>query len=283
MPALSQYRSAPARASLEVGIMDGGNTEGILPGAYIASTGQAIISALYTATTPALITIDFQFILSDGSVFTNNVPFTLSTGVRRRSLDISVANVAIPVNEYFTIRYKVRNAAAPITMSYFSVTASGDAVSTAFQTVSNKELTFSDGFTDPTTGALDRETLSIFNPYANNGTAVHYVVKFHFTDGPGDEIVVPVGGSGTISGAHRIDLNIRSLTEAMTRITSGAQFRHYSISVSADFRLAGNPVDGAIFAQLTRLDPAGNTVTSGPMLSAGIPLFFADNAAFGAP
>lgn len=283
VPVLSQYRAAPARASLELGVPAGANTEGILPGAYIASAGQAIITAVYTQSAVPSLTIDFQFILSDGSVFTNNIPFILSTTTRRQSLEISLANVAIPLDEYFTIRYKVRNAAAPVTMSYFSVTNSGDAIATPFQTVSNKELSFSDGFTDPTTGALDRETLSIFNPYADNGTAVHYRVKFHFTDSPGDEIIIPVSGSGGINGSRRIDINVRSLTEVMTRITSGAQFRHYSISVSADFTLVGNPVDGAIFAQLTRLDPAGNTVTTGPTLGAGVPLFFADNTVFGAP
>lgn len=281
--ALSQYRAAPARASLELGVVTGGNTEGILPGAYIASTGQATISGLYTGSTSPLVTIDFQFILSDGTILTNTTPFTLGTGVRQRSFNIAQSNVALPTNQFFTIRYKVRNASAPVTLAYYSVTASGDAIATPFQTVSNKELNFSDGFTDPTNNATDRETLSIFNPYADNATAVTYTVKFHFTDSPDDEIVVPVNGSGSINGSRRIDINTRDLTEVMTRITSGTQFRHYTISVSASFTVSGNAADGAVFAQITRLDPAGNAITSGPTLDATAPLFFADNSAFGAP
>lgn len=279
---LSQYRAAPARASIELGVVAGGNVEGILPGAYIASAGQAIISALYTQSAVASIIIDFQFILSDGTVLANNVPFTLSTGVRRRSLDISLANVAIPVNEFFTIRYSVRNAAAPVTLTYFSVTGGGDAIATPFQTASTKDLSFSDGFTDPSAGAAGQETISIFNPYADNATTVSYVLKFHFTDSPSDDIVIPIAGSGSLDGSKRIDISVRSLTDVMARITSDAKFRHYSISLSADFNRGGTAVDGAVFAQLTRLDPAGNTVTTGPTLGAGVPLFFADNADFDA-
>ena len=282
--ALSQYRAAPARASMELGVIAGGNTEGILPGAYIASVGQSTLTVLYTQASPTIVTIDFEFILTDGSILTTNAAFTVSSTVRIRTADISTLNAAIPVNENFTIRYKVRNAAAPVVVSYFSITT-GDAMTTPFQTVSSKELVFGDGFTDPTSGATDREVLSIFNPYADNTTTVTYRIKFHFADSTSDEIIVPASGSGTIQGSHLINISTRSLTDVMARITSDAKFRHYSISVSADFNRGGNTVEGAVFAQLTRTgaEPNESALTTGPTLSPTATIFFADNVQFGAP
>lgn len=280
--ALSQYRAAPARASIELGSIAGGNSEGILPSAYIAAVGQATLTVLYTQTAPTTITIDFQFILSDGSILTNNGTLTVTSTVHTRTWDISTLNAAIPTDEPFTIRYKVRNAAAPVVVSYFSIT-NGDAMATPFQTASSKELVFADGFTDPTSGATDRETLTIFNPYADNTTTVTYRIKFHFADGASDEIILPAGGSGTIQGSRLITVATRSLTDVMARITSDAKYRHYSISVSADFNRGGNPVEGAIFAQLTRVDPEGSALTTGPTLGSIPGAFFADNADFGAP
>jgi cyclophilin family peptidyl-prolyl cis-trans isomerase len=280
--ALSQYRSAPARASIELGVIAGGNTEGILPGAYVSSVGQATLTILYTQGAPTSVTVDFQFILNDGTILSNNSPVVIQSTVHRRTFDISFLNAGIPLDEYFTIRYKVESGLAPVVISYYSITGS-DAIATPFQTVGSKELLFADGFTDPSSGAQGNESLTIFNPYADSATTVTYRVKFHFVDGPGGDIIIPVAGSGTLAAHSNITLSVRSLPEVMARIASDPKFRHYSISVSADFTRGGGSVDGAVFAQLTRLDPAGNTMTTGPTFVSGVSVFLADNGDFGPP
>ncbi len=281
---LSQYRAAPSRASMELGVIGDGNVEGILPGAYISSSGQTVISATRTgANITTAVTIDFQFILSDGSIFSNNGTLTLGTNVRFRRWDVSTLNGALPRDEYFTIRYKVRSSAEPIAVSYFSLAAGSDAVEAAFQTFSSKELQFAGGFTDGSTGAQGQETISIFNPYAATGIGVTYHLKFHFVDGTSEEIITPAGGTGSLAANHRIDIAVRNLTEVMQRVNSDARYRSYSVSVTADIVSGATAQDGAIFAQLTRLDPAGNSATIGPTLTSGVRAFFADDSSFGAP
>lgn len=276
---MSLYRAAPARATIELGVPKGGNTQGILPGAIIASTGQAVITAMRTSDSIASsVTIDFQFILSDGSVLSNNGTLTLPSGTRSRRWDLSTLNAALPADEAFTIRYKVRSATEPLAVSYYSLGAGGDAVAEAFQTFSSQELLFAGGFTDPTdTG---REIISIVNPYTSGTVVANYRLRFHFADGTSDEIIIPPGGSGSLTQNRRLDISVRDLPEVMARITSDAKFRTYSITLSTTLLVGGREEDGAIFASLTRIDPANGTVAIGPTLRAGSAVFFANDAIF---
>jgi len=281
--ALSQYRAAPARASIELGVPGLGNIEGILPAAFISSSGQAVISIARTDNSQTAITIDLQFILSDGSIFSNNGTLTLTTTVQGRRWDISTLNGALPRDEYFSIRYKVRSSTAPVAVTYFSI-VDGDAIATAFQTASSKELAFGDGFSDFAATEQGDETISIFNPFAAGSLpVVNYRVRFHFVDGTSDEIVIPAAGNGTLNSSRRVDLRVRDLPEIVARVNSDTKYRHYSISISADITSSSVSAEGAIFAQLTRIDPSGDTMTSAPTLNAGVPIFFADNSIFGAP
>lgn len=280
--ALSQYRAAPSRASMETGQIAGGATQGLLPGAIVPTSGQSIISLLYAADAPATITVDFDFILTDGTILHNAGAVNLTTSQRRQEIDLSTANGAIPRGQFFTIRYKVRNNAAPISASYTSV-VNGDVINTPFQSASNQTLFFADGFTDPSPGLTNNEVLSIFNPYTDPGTTLNYRVRIHFVDNPQGDIVIPGAGSGTLGANGRVDIPIRSLAEALQKIEAGSQFRHYSITVDLTPMSASIPQPGAGFAQLTRLDPQGNTITTGPTLSPGQMAVFANDPRFQGP
>jgi cyclophilin family peptidyl-prolyl cis-trans isomerase len=270
--ALSQYRLAPARGATETGVVAGGATRGVLTGAIVPTNGQSIISALYTGQAGGTITVDLDFILSNGTVLTSPGAFVLSTSIRRRDLDLSTLNGGLPVGSYFTIRYRVRSDAAPIAMGFTSI-GGGDTFSTSFQTASTANVYFGDGFTDPAAGANGAETISLFNPFTDPTVSFTYRVKFNFVGGV--QVVLP---TDMLAGGHRIDLDVRSLATVMAQIGMGAQFHHYSITIESTATRGGNPVDGAIFAQLTRLDPTGGgTVTTGPSLDgSSTAVFFTD-------
>ncbi|MFN0131813.1 MAG: peptidylprolyl isomerase [Phycisphaerales bacterium] len=270
--ALSQYRAFPARASTELGQFGGGSFQGILPGAIITASGQATISVLFTGDTPATVTVDFEFILSDGSVLTNNDPFTLTPSQRRRDLDLTIANVGIPTDEFFTIRYSVRSNAARVSAAYISI-AEGDTIASTFQDTSTQEVFFADGFTDPTPGSSNQEVISLWNPYSDSTVVFSYRLRFHFVNGPDGEIILPTGGTGTIPNRQRIDIPVSTLTDVMARISSDPKFRHYSITVTATAQRGAVQEQTAIFAQLTRIDSAGSIFTTNPSLSGEIPPF----------
>jgi cyclophilin family peptidyl-prolyl cis-trans isomerase len=278
--ALSQYRSAPARASTETGVFDAAASRGILAGASIPTIGQSTLSVLYSGSSPSQITVDFQFILADGTVLSNNVPFTLSTTSRRRVLDLSTANAALPRNEPFTIRYKVQNDAASVSAAYTSI-VSGDSVTTAFQSYATQDVYFGDGYTNPANTA-GNEIISIFNPFTDNSVTMTYRVRFHFANGPGDEVIIPAGGQGNLAANRLVNLRARDFSEVMARINSGTQYQHYSISITAAFNRNGSPIDGAVFAQINRFDSAAiSVITSDPSFSATAPGFFLNNGIFG--
>jgi hypothetical protein len=246
----------------------------------IPTVGQSTISVLYAASSPASVTVNFEFILSNGTILTANTPFTLNTTVRRRVLDLSIANGGLPRNQSFTIRYHVQGDAAPVSAALTSING-GQSLTTPFQTFSTQSVYFAGGFTDPS-NTNNNETISLYNPFHTAGFTMHYVIKFHFNHTTTD-VVVPVGGTGDLDAAHRVDINVRGLTEVMAKIQSATQFRHYSISIVATFSHDGQPVDGAVFAQLTRIDttPSSlNSATMGPSFAPTGPGFFFNDPTF---
>ncbi len=274
---LTQYRFAPARASFETGQITGFTKQGVLPGASIPTVGQSTISVLYTGSSPTSITVDFEFILADGTILTNNIPFTLSTLVRRRVLDLSVANAGLPRNQPFTIRYHVHDDLADVSAAFTSIVG-GNTITSAFQTYSSQKVYFADGFTDPSV-TTNNETISLMNPFRNAGFTMSYTIKFHFVTSAGEEVIT--GTTGTLAPNRMASIRTRDLADVMTRIQSGTQFRHYSISIETTFDHNSAPVDGAVFAQLTRIDPAtGNTITTPPSFASSGPAFFFTDSQF---
>jgi peptidyl-prolyl cis-trans isomerase A (cyclophilin A) len=256
--ALSQYSINPGHASTETGVVAGGATQGVIPGAYIATGGQSIVSAMFTGSSPSIVTIDFDFILSDGSVIHSATPLVLTPAVPRRDLDLLSA-AALPRDTFFTIRYRVRDGAAPVSMAYTG-TVLGDTVQTPFETFAGAQAILAGGTTDPI--VPQREVVSLYNPFAS-GTTATYRLRFHFSDG--NDILVP---AGTLEAGRRVDIDVRSLADVLAKISSGAQFHTYSISVDSSF--AGTSTTGALFAQLTRFDVTGDSITTGPTLPQGV-------------
>jgi cyclophilin family peptidyl-prolyl cis-trans isomerase len=272
--ALSQYSASPGRASTETGVMGGGSFEGVIPGAYIASGEQSIVSAMFTGSSPSVVLIDFSFVLSDGTVLAGGAPITLTPTISRRDVNLAFLNGSLPLDTFFTVRFKVRNNAAFVSVSYTGNTPD-DTAATPFQTAGSGLSLLAGGFTDPTR-TDEREFISIYNPFAGGVTAT-YRLKFHFTEGGSGEIIIPAGGTGSLAPSRRVDINVRDLTEVMGRIQSGTQFRHYSIEIETDFTQNSQSVTGALFVQLSRFDATTGTITTGPTIPTGqTPLLLSD-------
>jgi cyclophilin family peptidyl-prolyl cis-trans isomerase len=277
--ALSQYRAAPGRAAIETGTVGGPALEGVLPGAIVTSDGQAIISLYFPGTSANPVVVDFEFILAGGSVHSSPALATLTTSSRRADIDLGTAHGAIPTDQHFTIRYKVRGNTAPVTASYISL-GSGQTMRSAFQTVSSQEVYFAGAYTNPAVSG--QETISIYNPHLDPEVVVTYRVRFHFVDSAGDEIISPAEGVGQLASGRAVHIDIRSLMLVMERINSGAQFHTYGITVSTDIQKGSNETPGAVFAQYTRLDPGGRSATFSPTLGAQseFPRFFLNDPIF---
>jgi peptidyl-prolyl cis-trans isomerase A (cyclophilin A) len=269
--ALSQYRTSPGRAAIEMGTIRGGDVQGVLPGALIPGAGQSLISVALPQSPTTPVVIDFQFILSDGTVINSPALFTLDSNMRRRDVDLSAAHGGLPNDDLFTIRYRVRDDAAPVSVSYLSL-VHGQTMRSSFQTVSSQEVFFASGFSNPDSpGAA--EFISIYNPHVEPGVVMVIRVRFHFAD----EVVE--AHSQALGAGESAHLAIRSLTEVMQRINAGQHA--YGITVSADIRKLGHEVPGAIFAQFMRLDELNGTAVSGPTLGTEFPWFFLRDPIFG--
>lgn len=281
--ALSQYRANPGRAAIEGGTAGGPATEGVLPGAVIpnAAIGQAILSVALPHSITEQVSVDFEFILANGTVLSSPGLFTLNPDMRRHDIDLSSAHGALPVDQFFTIRYRVAGAAAPISASYVGL-SNGQMMRTAFQTSSSREVFFAGASTNPdSTGPSDGEFISIFNPHTDPEITVTYFLRFHFVESGGDEIIFAAGlGTGVIANGESVHINVRDLSNIMARITSGTQFRFYGVSVLADIRQNEEEVQGAVFAQFTRLDAGGRTSTFGPSFGEEYPRIFLNDPDF---
>jgi hypothetical protein len=226
------------------------------------------------------VVVDFEFILPNGSVHSSPALVTLNSTTRRADVDLSTAHAAIPTDQHFTIRYKVRGGTAPVSASYISLD-NGQTMRTAFQTISSQEVYFAGGYTNPAVAGL--ETISIYNPHLDPDVTVTYRVRFHFVNSEGDEMITPAEGVGTVEAGRSVHIDVRSLMLVMERINSGTQFHTYGITVSTDIRKDNSEVPGAVFAQYTRLDPGGRSATFNSILgSAGeFPRFFLNDPIFG--
>lgn len=277
---LTQYRFFPARASSQVGQVNGFSTEGVLPGVIIPSVGQTTVSVLFAGTTPTSVNVNFEFVLADGTVLAANSPVNLTTTVRRRVLDLSIANAGLPRNTPFTVRYRVQGDAAPVSASLTSVNSS-NMLSTPFQTYSTEDVYFAGGFLDPSnTGNTD--IIALYNPYRDAGYEMAYTIRFHF-DGAGSSIA-PSAATGTLDGGRGTSIRVRDLAQVLAKVQSGEQFRRYSISITTTFTHNSGAVDGAVFAQLIRSDTVGgNSWTMGPSYSTSGPGYFFTDPQFSPP
>ncbi len=267
--------------SAAVGTLGGGATEGYLAAARIATGGSSSLSFVYTAPSPSAIIVDVFFYLNNGTVLTSPNPVLLTASGRRIDRALASFGVSLPANTFFSVGYKVRNDAAPVSVTYLSKHV-GDTHSTGFTTVSNAQLLFGDGFMDAgLAGTTYSEIISVFNPYARPDVTFAYRVIFRFSDGATIQ-----GAAGVLGPNGRADVRPHLIPEVLAKVNSSPAFKFYSISVETLHNGAAGPFLGAAVAQLTRIHAQASwrqTMTSQPTLAAGAPIFFMSDPSLDPP
>lgn len=209
------------------GIPGGGSTEGALSRIQRVSDDRGEIS-LYNPTNSST-TVRLYAFRDDGTSTTQDVvllansrssiavDFGLSDGA---SVAVQYDAGSVPVGLQYT------NIPAPTLRGQFIVNKS-DGAATMFSRNIGSTVAFPEGAFDAATGSGGqfRENVSIFNPYLEGTLA--YTITYVFSDG-----TQLVGSTGTLAGKNRIDVNTASLTNIVSKIDSGTQFRNYAIVVS---------------------------------------------------
>jgi peptidyl-prolyl cis-trans isomerase A (cyclophilin A) len=267
--ALSQYkRGGPSSLSegfTSIGVMNSGATEGYLAAGIIPQGGSAQIELLYTAGSPAAISVNFFFHTNAGGAPVTRTVL-LTTANRRHSYDLASWVPELATDQFFSVRYEVQNSAAPVAVNYRS-RLTGDEMSTPFQTNTTRDVAFADGYTNPSEVPTQmNETISVFNPYQNNVNFL-YQVFFRFSDG-----TILATNTLSLNPLARQDINPQSLPAVLAKINSNPAFRFYSIQIkTAQFSLP--IVTGGVVAQITRRHNVwGQSYTSIPSLDARLPV-----------
>jgi cyclophilin family peptidyl-prolyl cis-trans isomerase len=263
--------------STQGGVILGGRSEGYLAAARLPTGATTTLSIMYSAASPSAIIVDFDFFLLNGTRL-SGTPVLLTSAVRRKDVDLASMNPNIPANQFFSIRYKVRNDAAPVTVDYTQKFA-GDTMATSFTIASNSIMYFGDGFLDPAAaGVTYSEVISIFNPYTDSRVIFNFGIRFRFNDGS----VISVSGP-QLGPLQRYDVRPQDLPQVMTKINSGPQFRFYSVVVGTSQFVNGNQFNGAGVAQITRVHAQSSwrqTMTSEPMIDPTLPVIYMDAPQF---
>ena len=284
--ALSVYDSSTAttppktNGSTAAGVPLGGRTEGYLATARIPSGGSSFLSFMYISTAPAII-VDVTFYLQNGQAITapGSHAVVLNSTTRRVDRNLGSFGVVLPVGQFFSIGYKVRNNAAPVAATYVSE-HNGDTMSTPFTTASKNELHFADGYLNPPFAGVNQwDIYSLFNPYnPAAGVTFNYLVRFRFSDGQQINAT-----SGVLGSLRRLDFQAQQFPLVLAKINSGAQFRSYSVTIETFTVTNETAFAGGAVAQVTRIHNAvgvRQTYTSNPTLDDGSSLIFMNDPQF---
>lgn len=189
----------------------------------------------------------------------------------RLDVDLDVIGTSIPVDTRFAMRWEsdialVGQYVAVNNATRNNIGADTDGLSTMMQSSVGSAASFAGaGLSDPSrAGTSLREVVSVYNPFIAGAVRGNFSfrLRYHFSDGTTIDSAIFAPGAD-----NRIDVATDSLTDVMTKINSGNQYRSYSITV------LGTVIDGvdasfdvAGVAQLTRVDSqAGTAITTGPM------------------
>lgn len=281
--AQSQYRTGGPQNLTEgyaaVATINGGRREGFLAAAMIPTTGSAYIDVYIPNPSFTFDVIDFEFVQSNGTVVTDSL--AMSNLARTVRYDLGARLPAMPRDQFFSVRYNVRNNPSFLATVNYTMVAAGDVMSTPFQTTTSRTVGWGDGFTDPTLVPSGmQETISVFNPYALDVGYI-YDLAFHFSDGSTIMAAAPnPPGFFTLQPLKRRDHRPQDYPHILAKINSNPAFRFYSVEViSAQFTF---PVpQGGVVAQMTRFHNTwGQSSTSIPGLDARLPLVFLDHPEF---
>lgn len=122
--------------------------------------------------------------------------------------------------------------------------------------------TFAQGlFETSSNSGTSTEVVSIFNPLQS--IAMTYTVTYRFSDGTSI-----TGATGTLNGRNAIDITTQGLSNVVTKINSGANFRNYAVIVTGSANLTGGTSAFAGITNLTRVDTrTAKAVMSGPFVN----------------
>jgi peptidyl-prolyl cis-trans isomerase A (cyclophilin A) len=259
--AISQYHLGPSATTtfgtMSSGVMrsgvegGAGAPSGIIAGAILPTGGEAFVEFLYTAPTPAQITVSLDFFFT-GDPIPQTWNFTLEAGQRYKRFSLEAINPGLPRDEFFTLRYRVAGDAAPVAGQYI-LNHAGDEMATPFQINATRAMAFAGG----TGSANTTDVISIFNPYAP-GVTFFVDLRFQFADGT----TMWASGTGSpfgINSGERMDVVPYDIQAVRDKIDSAPEFRFYSVTVeSAQFAFPVTPL-GAVMAQLTQINQADGT------------------------
>jgi hypothetical protein len=200
---------------------------------------------------------------------------------QRVDVGLDSATLGIPLGERFSITYT--SGATPIAVQYTSFDAVGrnqatgkkaDGYATAFTSAVSPRVTFADGQMDPTrTDNSQVETLSIFNPFANQDVTLNYTVKYIFSDG-----TVITGATGSLAANGRVAIVSSAITAVRNKVSSGTQFRNYAIEVTgvATNTVNSNTINSSGLVVLTRTDTQTGRSVASTGLMTGTPVLLSD-------
>jgi cyclophilin family peptidyl-prolyl cis-trans isomerase len=236
-------------ADSQQGVVAAGRSRGFLAGARLQSGNDAHIDFYYGNPTSVFVNVQVDFLLGNGDILNQVVNLTIAN--RRARLDL--ANVSgLPLNEFFSIRYIASqdvNIAAVFTAD--AGPNGDDVMSTPFQTVGTQEVSFADGFYNPTlpsNNGID-EVVTVFNPYFGASKQITYNLIYRFGDGTA---IRAFQTDVPLEPQSANDLRVTDFPAVLSKIQSNAAFRFYSIEVvSAPLFSTTEPA--VVSASLTRV------------------------------
>jgi cyclophilin family peptidyl-prolyl cis-trans isomerase len=239
----------------------GGLSKGVVAGALLPSGGNGYVDLFYTPG-PTAVPIVLDFILNNGNVISSAQ--VLSPLARRVTLNLANIAPALPVNEFFTIRYRVQGNAVPVTMAY-RASRGGDDYSTSAAVLGTQRTYFPDAYFDPASAPGSySEVYSLFNPYTGANITMDMYAYAHFGDGT----VIQFSSQANMGPLKRIDFVPSLNASVVAKINQSPGFKNFSVSIWTVTKLNGVPFLGASVTQQTRFNgAAGGSTTLGALSS----------------
>lgn len=247
--ALSSYQTSSGRpaddgeARMSLGSAADGLIEGVIPGAFIPSTGSARLTALNANNSAAVIQLIAR--TASGQQFSSTpVPFIM-TAQSRASVDLATIFPLIPRGEAFSIAYV---STTPVTLDFEGDGSFGlieDTIAAAVQTRAGSIAHFAGALLDTDTSGTGGDVLSIFNPFA--GETISLEIEFRFSDG-----TLIILDTQTLGARENVNISLSELTQVANKAASGTEFSTFGITIRGFDEFGLDPRQ--LVAQITRTD-----------------------------
>lgn len=287
LPAAGVTGAASTPAWAVLGTHAGGASKGVISGAEVLNGFTSTVSVFNPSNAGAIVRLKFW----RTSRPTGDAPiqqFAITAANNRTDFVIDAAALGLADGETFSITYEV-SSGSRVSVQYTSVdetnrgqatTSPRDGLSTMFTNAAPTSTAyFTDAFLDPTHDLNQQVlTLSLFSPFARVGSSSSYSVTALFSDGTSIAVA-----SGSLEAEARVDLAINTITDVLNKVSTGPEFRRFSLLVTGSTTgTASGDVSAFAFAQLTRRDSilGAFTTTTAALTATGLP--YATDPAFGA-